>query len=250
MGDNPIPPWFISVTNPLPATGGRDLESRDHARRFAPTTFQNLLVAVTEADYRAVAQDFTDAHGQKPIQRANASFRWTGSWLTVTLAVDPRGTQGLSVELRNALLAFLDTRRLAGYDLEVRRAIYVPIDLVIEFCPAKGFFAPDVQKRLLQALSNGDLPGGRKGFFHPDNFSFGDNLYVSQLYAAIMAVAGVESAQITQLTRARAARPAIQTAANLRQGYLSIGLDEIIQLDNDRNFPQRGTLTIRPKGGR
>ena len=29
--------WFVAVTNPLPATGGRDLESRaDHARRFGP----------------------------------------------------------------------------------------------------------------------------------------------------------------------------------------------------------------------
>src|SRR5207302_2640621 len=31
--------WLDSVTNPLPATSGRDWESRDHARRVAPPSF-------------------------------------------------------------------------------------------------------------------------------------------------------------------------------------------------------------------
>jgi hypothetical protein len=154
----------------------------------------------------------------------------------------------LNADLRKSLLAFLDTRRLAGYDLEIIRALYVPIDLVIEFCLAKGFLAGDVQQRLEQALSNADLPGGQKGFFHPDNFSFGDNLYVSKLYAAITAVPGVESAQITHLTRSHSARPINETSTNLRQGYLQIGPNEIVRLDNDRNLPQNGTLVLVPKG--
>lgn len=246
-GNTPIP-WFCSVTNPLPASGGRDLESSAHARRFGPATFQKPFVAVTAADYQAIAQDFTDSGEQHPIQRANAAFRWTGSWLTVTLTVDPFGVEGLNAGLHNALLTFLDGRRLAGYDLEVKQAIYVPVDLVIEFCLVKGFLAEDVRQRLLQALSNADLPGGQKGFFHPGNFSLGDNLYASRLFAAITAVPGVESAQIAQLTRSRSARPVDETVANLRRGYLLVGPNEIIRLDNDRNFPQNGTLTIRSKG--
>jgi len=246
-GDTPVP-WLVSVTNPLPATGGRDLESRDHARRFAPATFHKPLVAVTADDYRLIAQDFTDAQGQQPIQRASADFRWTGSWLTVDLTVDPGGVEALSADLRNTLLAFLDTRRLAGYDLEIRRAVYVSVDLVIAFCLAKGFLAGDVEQRLLQALSNSGLPGGQKGFFHPDNFSFGDTLYVSKLFATIMAVPGVESAQITRLTRSHSPRPASETSTNLRQGYLQVGPNEIIRLDNDRNLPQNGTLVLVPKG--
>ena len=240
--------WLDSVTNPLPARGGRDLESRDHARRFGPPTFHTPLVAVTAADYQAAAQAFTVA-GQQPIQRANAAFRWTGSWLTVTLAVDPRAEEGLSAELRRQLLGFLETRRMAGYDLEVTRAVYVPIELRIALCLAPGFRAGDVLKELKQALSAADLASGRRGFFHPDNFTFGDKLYVSQLYAAIMAVPGVESAQITRLTRLRSAHPDRDTAANHRQGYLTVGINEIIQLDNDPNFPEHGNLAFQVKGG-
>ena len=239
--------WLVEVTNPLPATGGRDLESRDHARRIAPATFQKPLVAVTEADYRAAALEFQFG-GQKPIQNAKANFRWTGSWLTLTLAVDPRGTEGSIDELRRPLLEYLDTRRLAGYDVEIIGALYLPVDLAIEFCPKPGFLPADVQEAIELALSAFELPGGNKGLFHPDNFTFGDFLYVSRIFAAVMAVAGVESAQITRLAQLHAAFPGRDTKRNLLQGFLAVGADQIIRLDNDRNFPENGTLSIRAKG--
>jgi hypothetical protein len=238
--------WFLSVTNPLAAVGGRDLESRDQARRFVPATFKQPLVAVTTADYQNAAQAFTDADNTKPIARANASFRWSGSWLAVTLGVDVAGAEGLSSQLRGDLLDYLDSVRLAGYDVEVTGASYVPIDLSIGFCVAKGFFSGNVAQGIQQALSNGDLPGGGMGFFHPDNFSFGDALYVSRINAAVMGVAGVESARITRIARLRVPDPDADTRANLRQGFLSVGSSEIIQLDNDRNFPERGVLTLQP----
>ncbi len=239
--------WLVSVTNPLPAVGGRDLESRDHARRIAPATFQKPLVAVTEADYRDAALEF-ELDGKKPIQNAKANFRWTGSWLTLTLAVDPRGTDDSIEKLRQPLLDYLDTRRLAGYDLEVIGAIYVPIELAIEFCIKPGFIPADVQEAIERALSISVLPDGSKGLFHPDNFSFGDYLYVSRVFKAVMAVAGVESATITRLARLHAARPDQDTKRNLQQGFLLVGGDQIIRLDNDRNFPENGTLFIRAKG--
>lgn len=241
-------PWLKSVTNPVPAVGGRDLESRDHARRVGPAITRDALVAVSAADYQAAATGFIERSGKKPVQRANASFRWTGSWLTVTLAVDPRGTEGLAPGLRLELLSYLEKKRLAGYDLELSGPVYVPIELEIEFCAAPDARPSDVQQALQQTLSNGDLPGGLKGFFHPDNFTFGDNLYVSRIYAAVMSVQGIESAQVTKLARLHAAQPEAETTLNLSQGYLSVGPDQIIRLDNDRSFPQNGTLTIRAKG--
>ena len=241
--DSPAP-WLDSVTNPLPATGGRDLESRDHARRIGPATFHNPLVAVTADDYQAAAAAFTDSSGKSAIQRANASFRWTGSWLTVTGAVDPIGAAGLTPSLRNDLLRYLDAKRLSGYDLEITSPVYVPIELSIDFTTLPGAKQGDVQLAILIALSNGD-----KGFFNPDNFTFGDNLFISRIYAAIMAAPGVRSAQITNLSRLHAAQPARETAANLAQGFLAVGRDQIVRLDNDRNFPQNGTLFLRAAGG-
>ena len=68
---------------------------------------------MTATDYQNAAQAFLDATGQPPIQRASATFRWTGSWLTVLLAVDPKGVEGLDTALRSALVQFMNGRRLA-----------------------------------------------------------------------------------------------------------------------------------------
>jgi predicted phage baseplate assembly protein len=241
-------PWLISVTNPLPATGGRDLESRDHARRVGPATFHQPLVAVSAADYEAAAVSLAQGNARPVIQRANANFRWTGSWLTVTVAADPLAAEGLTPGLRQELSNYLDSKRLAGYDLEVTGPIYVPIDLEIAFATAAGAQQADVEQSILQTLGNGTLPGGAKGFFHPDNFTFGSSVFVSKIFAAVMAVPGVQSARITRLARSHAAHPDQETATNLARGFLSVGIDQIVRLDNDRNFPQSGTLAVRPQG--
>lgn len=250
------PAGIVSVTNPLPATGGRDLESRDHARRFAPADFKKPLVALTAADYQAAAAEFLFEE-TRAIQRANAAFRWTGSWLTATLALDPfqsdlpaREEQDRQKRLREGTLAFLNFRRLAGYDLEVAaRALYVPLELNIRICLKQGVPADVVERGVLEALGAIDLPGGRKGFFHPDNFTFGQPLYVSRLFAAIAAVPGVAAAHITRLCRFRALDFQKQTDENLARGYVRVAADEILRLDNNRNFPENGTIAIQLLGG-
>jgi hypothetical protein len=241
-------PWLNSVTNPLPAIGGRDWESRDHARRIAPASFHDPVVAVSAADYQEAAAAFVDSSGKRVIQRANANFLWTGSWLTVTLTVDPLGTEGLTDDLKQQLTDYLNTRRLSGYDIQISGPVYVPVDLTLQVSVAKGSQQSDVEQALLQTFSSGILPDGSNGFFHPDNFTFGDDLFAGKIYAAAMAVPGVQSVTITQLARSHSAQPAQETALNLAQGILSVGTDEVIRLDNDRNFPENGTLTITTSG--
>ena len=233
------------VTNPLPAVGGRDLESRDHARRFAPATFKKSLVALTAADFQEAAQGYRDADGVQVIQRVQAAFRWTGSWLTATLAVDPVGTTKLPSEREKELLAFLDSRRLAGYDVEVTgKPNFVPVELVIEICLKPAFRADKIETRIRQVLGTAELSGGGVGFFHPDNFTFGQSLYVSRIFDAIGTVEGVRASRIVRLCRYRAANFNSQTVDNLKQGFLKVGPEEIIRLDNDRNFPENGTLLL------
>ena len=241
-------PWLNSVTNPLAATGGRDWESRDHARRVAPSLFHQPLVTVSASDYQAAAASFVDSSGKVAIQRANASFLWTGSWLTVTLTVDPFGTEGLTADLKQQLADYLNSKRLSGYDIQISGPIYVPVDLALQVSVVTGSQQSDVEQALLEAFSSGTLPGGSNGFFHPDNFTFGDNLHASRIYAAAMAVTGVRSVTITRLARLHAAQPEQETTLNLAQGYLSVGADEVIRLDNDRNFPENGTLSVTSSG--
>ena len=184
-------PWLDAVTNPLPATGGRDLETAQHAKLTGPASAHSPLMLVTSQDYQDAAQGFVQAN-QQPIHRANATFGWTGSWLSATLALDPAGGTSLTADLTEAIGSYIDERRLAGYDVAIVPAVYVPLDVSLSFCTARGFSPSDVAAGLMQALSNGLLPGGRQGFFHPDCFGFGDPALRQPAHAAITAVPGVD----------------------------------------------------------
>jgi hypothetical protein len=241
-------PWLQSVTNPLPAMGGRDLESHDQARRIGPSGFHQPVVAVTASDYQQAAAIFVDSSGKRAIQRANATFLWTGSWLTVTVTADPLGQESLTGDLKQQLADFLNSRRLSGYDIHVSGPTYLPVDLALQITVMPGFQQSDVEQALRQKFGNGAGEGGANAFFHPDNFTFGDSLFASSIYAAAMQIPGVQSVTIARLTRAHAPQPQAETSLNLAQGFLRTGTDEVIRLDNDRNFPENGTLTVTVVG--
>jgi len=98
---------------------------------------------------------------------------------------------------------------------------------------------------LLDIFSGKVLADGQLGFFHPDNLTFGEGIYLSKLVAAAQAVTGVESARVTKLERfGEGAR------GELEEGILKLGPLEVPQLDNDPNFPERGTLKLTMRGGR
>jgi hypothetical protein len=227
-----------AVENVVAASGGRDRESAEHAKRYGARSFLQPLVAVTADDYAKAALETTDANGAPLVKRAQAAFRWTGSWLTVTLAVDPTsGTLGETT--RSALLLQLERRRLAGYDLELVLARPVPLELDVELCVKPGAYGPAVAADVSAALVR---------FFAPQNFSFGDAVFVSRIYSAIFAVAGVATATIVTLARYRSAHAADETGANLAAGKLRVGSDEIVRLDDDRDFPENGMLSVTAIG--
>jgi hypothetical protein len=101
-----------------------------------------------------------------------------------------------------------------------------------------------VRSALLDAFSDRVLAGGGRGFFHPDNLSFGDNIYLSQLVATAQAVIGVGSVTVTRLQRLYA-----DPNGELESGLLEIGPLEVAQLDNDPSFPERGQLLLTLRGG-
>lgn len=242
--------WIDAVRNPLAAVGGVDAEPIEDVRRLAPEAFRaEQFRAVTEADYVAAARKMPGVNG------AVASFRWTGSWYTVFVGVDPLDTLDLVTDtngrvrladrFERRVRAFLTRYRLAGYDLEIRPPEFVPLELEIEVCIAPGYFRGDVKRAVSQALSNRTLPDGTRGFFHPDNFTFGQAVYLSRIYAAVEHVEGVESAVVRVFKRYTEL-----AHGELETGVLAIGPWEVAQLDNDPNFMEHGVLRVSALGGK
>ncbi|MGO4841874.1 hypothetical protein AB4144_57395, partial [Rhizobiaceae sp. 2RAB30] len=69
-------------------------------------------------------------------------------------------------------------------------------------------------------------------------------VYLSRLYAAVEAIEGVNSAEVTLFKRFWE-----QPRGELDRGLVQIGPFEIARLDNDRNFPENGVLRLSAVGG-
>ena len=230
---------LIGVRNPLPAAGGVDPETAEEIRRDAPRAFATQQRAVTEADYAEVSE----RNGQ--VQRAAATFRWTGSWHTVFVTADRFSGEAVDPGFSGELQTWLDPYRMAGYDLEVNSPVFVALELGLRVCAGPHHLRSDVAAAVRAVLSNGDLPGGGRGLFHPDNLTFGQPIYLSAVYAAVHSVPGVDSVDVEVFQRLR--RP---ETSGLDAGVLDMGRLEIARLDNDPNFPERGVLDVTVGGGR
>ena len=232
----------IRVRNPLAAQGGTAPEPINEVKLFAPHTFRKKLQrAIIADDYAAIVQrEFRDK-----VQRAAAQLRWTGSWYEVLVAVDPFGEEAADAELLNAISKRLHRYRRIGHDLAVKAARRVPLNIDMSICVSPGYLRGHVKRELLELFSNRILATGQRGFFHVDNLTFGDDLYLSQLVAIAQAVTGVESVRITQLQR-------LNESPNreIENGVLPLGPFEIARLDNDPGFPENGKLTLDMRGGR
>jgi hypothetical protein len=246
----PLWPAIRRIRNPLAAQDGTDAETIEAVRQFAPAEFRaEQFRAVVEGDYTAAAKKLPEVTG------AVASFRWTGSWYTVFVGIDPTDSDDLITEpggrtrlapgLASRVRNFLTGYKLAGYDLEIRSAEYVPLELAFELCVEPDHFRGDVVEAVRQALSNRVNPDGSRGFFHPDNFTFAQNVYLSQIYAAIETVQGVQSAFVTIFRRFGKT-----DNGELASGILPIGSWEIARLDNDPALQENGVLRITAGGGK
>jgi predicted phage baseplate assembly protein len=234
----------LRVRNPFPAQGGIEPEPLAEVKLFAPYAFRtDLQRAITAADYaHLVERDF-----ESKAQRAAAALRWTGSWYEAQVAIDQRGKQEADQDLLDAISARLRRYRRIGHDLAVASARHVALDIVIEVCVLPHYLRGHVKAALLDIFSNRPLgvPDGRRGFFHPDNLTFGEGIYLSKLVAAAQAVTGVESVRVTRLKR-RFEGP----NGEIESGFLPLSPMEIAQLDNDPSFPEQGILVLDVRGGR
>jgi hypothetical protein len=233
------------VRNLLPAHGGVDPESLEEVRQYAPQAFRVQERAVTEEDYAVMAERHPE------VQKAAATLRWTGSWQTVFITVDRIGGRPVDASFKEEMLAFMERFRLAGQDIDVNGPRFIPLEIVFTVCLFSGYLRAQVKEDLLNRFSNRLLPDGSLGFFHPDHFTFGQTVYLSQLIALAMSVPGVKwvDAEDTPLKPNRFRRWGQPAAGEFAAGKIEFGRLEIARLDNDPSLPENGRLNFIMEGG-
>ncbi|HEX9511213.1 MAG TPA: putative baseplate assembly protein [Puia sp.] len=228
------------INNPMPAQGGAEPETIAHARQNAPSAFRTQERGVIAADYEMLARQIDST-----VQRAACTYRWTGSWRTAFVSIDRLNGAPVDQAFEDSMRNGLEPFRMAGQDLEVNGPVYVSLKIKMDVCVNMDFFTGDVEKALLKVFSDRRLPDGTPGVFHPDNFTFGQTLYLSPLYAAAQSVPGVDSVKITQFHRQQNPIPALPPGGQLQLGKL-----EIARVDNDRNHPEHGVFKLSMQGGK
>ncbi|RDJ03952.1 hypothetical protein [Rhizobium grahamii] len=229
------------VYQPLSATGGTDPQSTAEVKRLAPAAFRaEQFRAVTENDWRDAALRHMD------VLDARAVFGWTGSWHTIFVAIHPRDERdllpmaggGFALESRFAGRIYGHLRRfkLAGYDLAVTSAVYVPIEIAMTLCIARGYFPGDVAAAVQKTMED---------FFGQLGARFGKPVYLSEIYAAIEPIEGLESANVTRFKRYWEPQ-----RDWLDRGVIDIGAFEIARLDNNLSAPEFGVLVLETAGAR
>ena len=246
LGHVVLGPSFVSapgtisaVRNPLAAAGGVDPENMNHIVQYAPFSYQNQLRCVTEADYGDAAAQLNT------VREARGTLRWTGSWYTAFVSIDPFGN--ISTSLTKDITSRLNLLRMAGTDLEVEGAKIVGLRIEMEICVDPEHFQGAVYDALLDVFVTGNRCSGQSGLLNAANFSFGETVYTSPLIAAAQAVEGVLSATITVFARMDAPPGGIDGVA---QGYLTMGRLEIPHCDNDPNQLDHGIFVLHMDGGK
>ena len=169
----------LSVTNPVPATGGASRETIEHARRQAPAELRTLWKAVTLEDYKALAEGFP---GVAKAQVLDTNDCQNIRYYNVRLAIAPDGGGLPTALLKRDLADFLERRKVITVEVNLFDPIYRPIDIDAEVYAWPGEALENVRSRIEYQLTE---------FFAFDSLCFGQTVHQSDLVALIDGVRGV-----------------------------------------------------------
>jgi predicted phage baseplate assembly protein len=169
----------LSVTNPVPATGGASRETIEHARRQAPDELRTLWKTVTLEDYKVLAEGFP---GVAKAQVLDTNDCLNIHYYNVRLAIAPDGGGLPSALLKRDLADFLERRKVITVEVNLFDPIYRPIDIDAEVYAWPGEALENVRSRIEFQLAE---------FFAFDSVGFGQTVHQSDLVALVDVVRGV-----------------------------------------------------------
>jgi predicted phage baseplate assembly protein len=206
-------PYVAHVTNRAPAVGGRDAQSLEDAKQRAPQMLRTRTRAVTADDYEYLASEVPGvaracclAPGAQPDARSDAPRPGQVVVAVLPQVDDPHGRIPpeqlvVSAELRSAVLAYLEARRLLGISVEVRQPQYTWITVQADLRLAERS-SPSLISEVLQKAEDAlyrylnPYTGGPRG----DGWPFGRSLNRSEIYGLLHGIEEIEFVENVQIS--------------------------------------------------
>ena len=195
-------PFIESVTNPIPASGGADIEPVQNVKRRGPQRLRHRDRAVSAEDCEWLARESSpDVARVACLQITGPAGHAQRGWITLVVAPnipDPRPLP--TPEFRRRVRAHLASRVPAAASRHVRIVgpQYMPVSVRAEIIPtepgASAQVETNVRDRLNQFLH--PLTGGSDGM----GWQFGQAVYLSQIARVIEETKGVDFARDVRLS--------------------------------------------------
>jgi predicted phage baseplate assembly protein len=196
----PEPLSFVeSSRNSIAAAGGAGREGIETTRELAPMTVRTLDRAVSLSDYADLARTHAG------IGKARADWGWEEGRRSILLTVATVDGAALPPALKESLRAHLESRRSPHHRLLIRDHRPWPVRLSLDIQVLPSFVQIETKRRVEEALGRGLAAEGGKGYFHFDRRGLGEDIFLSDIYAAVEGVRGVDN------TVARAFHPETAT---------------------------------------
>jgi hypothetical protein len=185
-------PGLKAIRNPLPPTGGADADPPSRIRTLAPRSVMTFDRAVSLDDYQAIAA------GAPGVVQAVADFVFDPLAQRPRVTIWVGGDQGAVTAVRASLAGAADPNR----PIAIIAATPIEATIVLTYVrdPHRG--DATVQAGLTTALLDPD-----SGLFGINVIGIGQAFHDSQIYAACLAVPGVEAVHNLALTTVGAALP-------------------------------------------
>lgn len=231
-------PLVTGATNPVAAHGGMGRESLDHARLHAPPLLDLQDRCVADEDFEIHALLHPEVLAARVLLQCTALDR------AAVLFVQRRGGLPVDDDFCRQVEQVMGPFLIAGDHLEVRPAIWAPLEVHLDVQTASSRLAGMVERRLRRAFDGREpLSGDEAGFFYPDRFTFGQPVYLSQIIEHAMRVAGVE--EVVPRTFRRWGDTG---EGGLVSGRIEVGPLEIVRVADQPQAPQLGTLRLTVGG--
>jgi len=206
-------PGLKSVSNPAPSFGWQEPQTVDEERQNVPTTVLTFGRAVSIRDFENLARSFPG------VGKARAEWVWVGEQQVVRLTC-AAGDGSSILPIRSKLLAYLDAHRDPNRQLEIVDYVPVGIELRALVVPDANLDQSAVLAAAQQAMGTGHFPDDSPAFFAFARLNFGQDIYLSAVYAAVQAVPGVVAVEIAELRREDSSLP-LQNIVPIRPSELA-----------------------------
>ncbi len=197
-------PFIATTVNPGATSGGVERETPERAKRGIAVRVRTLDRAVSLIDYAGLALTFSG------VAKARAEFsrdKNTGVRM-IMLTIAASGGAALSATAKDALYSFFSSRAPLRPTLVIRDARRIAVKVALHVTLLNNFLQAQVLQRLLAALGSDLDSAGEFAYFNFERRGLGDDLYLSDLYAAIEVIEGVDHVLATAF-HPEAATPAV-----------------------------------------